>query len=58
LPPPCADVGASRTLTKHLEVFLTVKHLGNARIGAGRSADGVVNTGTPRLALTGLRGSW
>jgi outer membrane receptor protein involved in Fe transport len=53
-----ADLGASRALTKHLELFLTIENLGNARIETGRSADGVVNTGTPRLALGGLRGSW
>jgi outer membrane receptor protein involved in Fe transport len=53
-----ADLGASRALTKHLELFLTVENLGNARVETGRSADGVVNTGTPRLALGGLRGSW
>ncbi|HEX2854648.1 MAG TPA: TonB-dependent receptor [Opitutaceae bacterium] len=53
-----ADLGASRALTKHLELFLTVENLGNARIETGRSVDGVVNTGTPRLFLGGLRGSW
>jgi outer membrane receptor protein involved in Fe transport len=53
-----ADLGASRALTKHLELFLTFENLGNARVETGRSADGVVNTGTPRLALGGLRGSW
>ncbi len=53
-----ADLGASRPLTKHLELFLTIENLGNARLETGRSADGVVNLGTPRLALGGLRGSW
>ncbi len=53
-----ADLGASRPLTKQLELFLTVENLGNARVETGRSADGVVNTGTPRLILGGLRGSW
>jgi outer membrane receptor protein involved in Fe transport len=53
-----ADLGASRALTKHLELFLTVENLGNARVETGRNADGVVNTGTPRLALGGLRGVW
>ena len=52
------DLGASRALTKHLVLFLTVENLGNARVETGRSADGVVNTGTPRLALGGLRGAW
>ena len=53
-----ADLGASRALTKHLELFLSVENLANARVETGRSADGVVNTGTPRLALGGLRGAW
>ena len=53
-----ADLGASRVLTKHLELFLTIENLGNARVETGRSADGVVNIGTPRLAVGGVRGSW
>ena len=53
-----ADLGASHALTKHLELFLTVENVGNSRIETGRSADGVVNVGTPRLAIGGLRGSW
>jgi len=39
-------------------VFLNLENLGNARIETGRSPDGVVNTGTPRLLLLGLRGAW
>ena len=53
-----ADLGASRALTKHLELFLTIENLGNARVETGRSADGVVNIGTPRLTVGGVRGSW
>ena len=53
-----ADLGASHRLTPHLELFLTIENLGNARVETGRSADGVVNVGTPRLLLGGLRGSW
>lgn len=52
------DLGVSRPLTKQLELFLTVENIGNARVETGRTADGVVNIGTPRLALGGLRGSW
>jgi outer membrane receptor protein involved in Fe transport len=52
------DITASRALTKHLELYLTVENLGNARVETGRSVDGVVNTGTPRLALGGIRGTW
>ncbi len=53
-----ADLGVTRPLTKHLTVFLTLENLTNARVETGRSADGVVNVGTPRLLLGGLRGAW
>lgn len=53
-----ADLSVSRPLTKNLELFLTAENLGNARIETGRTADGIVNTGTPRLVLGGLRGHW
>ena len=53
-----ADLGASRPLGRHFEIFLKLENLTDARIETGRSADGVVNTGTPRLLLGGLRGSW
>ncbi|HWA10965.1 MAG TPA: TonB-dependent receptor [Opitutaceae bacterium] len=52
------DIALSRPLSKHVDLFLSVENVGNARIETGRSADGTVNTGTPRLALGGLRGSW
>lgn len=53
-----ADLSLSRPLTKHLELYLTCENLGDARIETGRTADGLVNTGTPRLLLAGLRGTW
>ena len=53
-----ADFGVTRPLTKSLTLFLTLENLANARVETGRSADGVVNIGTPRLLLGGLRGSW
>lgn len=53
-----ADVGASYLLTRQLSLFLNCENLGNARIETGRSADGIVNIGTPRLVVGGLRGSW
>ncbi len=52
------DLGISRPLTKNVELFITAENLGNARVETGRSVDGVVNTGTPRLVLGGLRGRW
>jgi outer membrane receptor protein involved in Fe transport len=53
-----AEVSASRALTKRVEAFVTAENLANARVETGRSADGVVNVGTPRLVLVGLRGAW
>ena len=53
-----ADLGISRALNKNVELFLTAENLANARIETGRSADGVVYVGTPRLVIGGLRGSW
>jgi outer membrane receptor protein involved in Fe transport len=53
-----ADLSITRALTRHLELFLTAENIGNARIETGRTADGIVNIGTPRLVLGGLRGSW
>jgi outer membrane receptor protein involved in Fe transport len=52
-----ADLGASYTFRRG-ELFLTIENLGDARIETGRSADGLVNTGTPRLALAGFRAAW
>lgn len=52
------DLGASRPIAKHLELFISIENLGNARLETGRSADGVVNIGTPRLAIGGVRGHW
>ncbi len=40
------------------EIFVTVENAGDARIETGRSADGLVNTGTPRLTTGGIRWSW
>lgn len=53
-----ADLGVSRAITPHVELFLAAENLGDVRIETGRTADGIVNTGTPRLVLGGLRGSW
>jgi outer membrane receptor protein involved in Fe transport len=52
------DLAASRPISKHLELFLSVENLNNARVETGRSADGTVNTGAPRLAFGGVRGAW
>jgi outer membrane receptor protein involved in Fe transport len=52
------DLGLSRAVGRSLELFLAAENLGNARLETGRSADGVVNVGTPRLVSGGLRGRW
>lgn len=52
------DLSVSRRLSERLELFLTAENIGNARVETGRTADGLVNTGTPRLLFGGLRGTW
>ncbi|MBI4622292.1 MAG: TonB-dependent receptor [Verrucomicrobia bacterium] len=52
------DLGISRPLTKNIELFLTAENLADARLETGRSVDGVVNIGTPRFLLGGVRGNW
>lgn len=52
-----ADLGANYTLGRG-ELFLAIENLGDTRIETGRSVDGLVNTGTPRLALAGFRCAW
>jgi outer membrane receptor protein involved in Fe transport len=53
-----ADVGLSFPLAHRGEVFVNVENAGNARVETGRSGDGVVNVGTPRLIIGGLRLGW
>lgn len=53
-----ADVNVSYPLTTLATLFLGVENIGNARIETGRSTDGVVNTGTPRLFFGGVRTAW
>ena len=52
------DFNASYQLTPRCELFVSVENLGDARVETGRSPDGVVNTGTPRLAFGGVRCTW
>lgn len=53
-----ADLSATYSLGRHGELFLTIENLGDARVETGRSADGIVNTGTPRFAFGGFRTVW
>ena len=52
------DCGAGYRLDDGWEIFATVENLTNERIETGRSADGLVNTGTPRLGYAGIRRTW
>lgn len=52
------DLGVSCRVTPGGELYLTVENLADRRIETGRSTDGVVNTGAPRLLLGGFRLAW
>ncbi|MEO7597803.1 MAG: TonB-dependent receptor [Opitutus sp.] len=49
------DVTLSARLRANAEAFLSGENLADHRIETGRSSDGLVNAGTPRLLLVGLR---
>jgi outer membrane receptor protein involved in Fe transport len=52
------DLSVSYQLTDRCELYLTAENLTDERLETGRSADGIVNTGTPRLVLGGVRCNW
>jgi len=52
------DLGASYRLSDRVEFFLNAENVTNARIETGRSPDGLVNTGNPRLVSGGVRCTW
>ncbi len=52
------DLGASYRVTEKCELYLTAENITDERIETGRSTDGLVNTGTPRLFLGGVRLNW
>jgi len=54
-PATLLDVSASVELARGWELFLTGENLANRRVETGRSVDGIVNVGTPRLVLAGIR---
>lgn len=49
------DASLNFALNRHADLFISAENLSNERVETGRSADGVVNIGTPRLILLGLR---
>jgi outer membrane receptor protein involved in Fe transport len=52
------DLGVNCQLTSHCSLYVNAENLTDERIETGRSADGIVNTGTPRLVLGGVRCTW
>ena len=54
-PAAVVDAGLSFQLNAAAELFATVENAFSERIETGRSADGLVNLGTPRLWLVGVR---
>jgi len=52
------DLGASYDVTKNLQLYVNAENLTDARIETGRTPDGLVNTGTPRLVVGGVRLNW
>lgn len=52
------DLGVSFAWTPRVSLFLNVENLGDARVETGRSTTSLVNTGTPRLAMGGVRAAW
>ena len=52
------DLGASYDLNQHCQLYVNAENLTDERIETGRSTDGIVNTGTPRLVVGGVRVNW
>lgn len=49
------DLSATAALGRQTEIFVSAENIFDHRIETGRSADGLVNVGTPRLILVGFR---
>jgi outer membrane receptor protein involved in Fe transport len=49
------DVSLAVQVGRAAEIFASAENLADRRIETGRSADGLVNVGTPRLLLVGFR---
>ncbi len=52
------DLGANYELTPRCSLYANAENLTDERVETGRSTDGVVNTGTPRLVTGGVRYAW
>ncbi|HEY5226897.1 MAG TPA: TonB-dependent receptor [Opitutaceae bacterium] len=53
-----ADVEAVYQLSKDIELSLSVENLSDGRLEVSRGTTGVVYTGPPRMAFTGIRLKW
>ena len=49
------DVLVSRTVTRWLEIFAAVENLFDTTYSVGRTSEGVVSIGAPRIVRGGLR---
>ncbi len=52
------DLSIQFSVTSNVTLFATAENVGDERIETGRNALGIVNTGTPRLVVAGLRATW
>ncbi len=52
------DLGVSYRLAEKVELYLNAENLTDERIETGRSANDLINTGSPRLVLGGVRVTW
>ena len=57
-PAAVADVQVSRPLSAHLDGFLAIENLADARVETGRSADGLVTYDAPRRFRAGVKARW
>jgi outer membrane receptor protein involved in Fe transport len=53
-----ADIGANYAVTEHAELYLMAENLTDVTVETGRSTNGVVCIGAPRVILGGLRWKW
>lgn len=49
------DVAVHMRIDPHAEIFMSAENIFDHRLETGRSADGLVNVGSPRLILFGIR---
>ncbi len=52
------DLGVTKSMGPHCEISLLVENLLDRRIETGRSPDGIVTLGQPRMVRLGVRWTW